>query len=445
MASGGRAPAAPDYVGAAREQGRQNILAAQENARLNRIGTQGPYGSTSWSGNDRDGWSQVTTLNPDQQNLLSSSTKNQQLGNMLAGSSLERYGAQAGTPIDRSGYNARTTSVGSTPLQYNVNSPGVSRMNIDTSGLANIPGADDFSGDRRRVEDAYYNQSMRTLDPQFQQQEDAMRTRLLNSGVREGSEAWQKSWDDFGRTRNAAYGDARDRSIINAGQEQSRMLGDALNIRGQQFGERTTEGTFANDAAGQQLQAELARLGFFNDASNTDFDRALTNANLGNEQRTAQFGEDSTARQMSMQELMSLIGGTSGATVPQGLGSGASSQGVEPVDFMGALNNQYGANVSRYNANQASANATNQGLSTAALAALLYFSDRRLKRDIKRVGHLENGLNVYEFRYLGDDRLRRGVMSDEVREFMPEAVHVDEHGYDKVDYNMIGAAHLVEE
>ena len=66
-------------------------------------------------------------------------------------------------------------------------------------------------------------------------------------------------------------------------------------------------------------------------------------------------------------------------------------------------------------------------------------SDRRLKENITLIGTSESGINIYTFEYkykfsqagLG---LFQGVMSDEVP---AEAVSVDEHGYDKVDYSLI--------
>lgn len=443
MASGGSAPAPPDYTGAAREQGRQNILAAQENARLNRVGTSGPTGSTSWSGSDAKGWTQNTTLNPEQQGLYQSATANAQTGNQLAGSALKQYGAQAGTALDRSGLNARTTAVPTSNFQKNVTSPGVAQMGLDRSNLSALPGANDYSGDRQRVEDAYYGMSQKTLDPQWQKQEDSMRTRLLNSGVQEGSEGWKNSWDEFQRGRTAAYGDARDRAIIGGGSEQSRMLNDSLNIRGQQFGEEQASGQFANSASAQQLQSELARLGFFNDASGQEFDQSFANANMGNSQRDAQFGEDVASRSLPLQELMALMGGTTGPQMPGTANASGSSQGIEPVDYMGALQNQYGAAMGKYNNNVASANSTNQSGAALAAAALMAFSDRRLKRDIVRVGTLPNSLPVYSFKYLWDDEPRRGVMADEVATVMPSAVSKHSSGFDMVNYTAIGAEHLV--
>lgn len=65
-------------------------------------------------------------------------------------------------------------------------------------------------------------------------------------------------------------------------------------------------------------------------------------------------------------------------------------------------------------------------------------SDARLKTDITPVGVAANGLTIYEFRYLGDTQLYRGVMAQEVLAYMPEAVHTMLFGYMAVDYGLLG-------
>jgi hypothetical protein len=68
-------------------------------------------------------------------------------------------------------------------------------------------------------------------------------------------------------------------------------------------------------------------------------------------------------------------------------------------------------------------------------------SDRRLKKNIKRVGKDERtGLNLYHFTYKDDPENRRfeGVMADEAREYMPDAVVRGEDGFDRVHYSMLG-------
>ncbi len=64
-------------------------------------------------------------------------------------------------------------------------------------------------------------------------------------------------------------------------------------------------------------------------------------------------------------------------------------------------------------------------------------SDRRLKRNIVKLGTLENGLNVYKYNYLSDPIVHMGVMADEVAQIMPEALGPVILGYNTVDYSKI--------
>jgi len=70
-------------------------------------------------------------------------------------------------------------------------------------------------------------------------------------------------------------------------------------------------------------------------------------------------------------------------------------------------------------------------------------SDRRLKRDIVRLGTTEGGFGLYSYRYLWDDQVRTGVMAQEVIERRPDAVVLGDDGYYRVDYGKLGLAHLL--
>jgi hypothetical protein len=83
-------------------------------------------------------------------------------------------------------------------------------------------------------------------------------------------------------------------------------------------------------------------------------------------------------------------------------------------------------------------NASSMAAVYMALKSLMSSSsDRRLKTDISKVGETKHGLNLYRFRFWGNPRYYIGVMSDEVRKVMPQAVYVDENGYDVVDYGAL--------
>lgn len=63
-------------------------------------------------------------------------------------------------------------------------------------------------------------------------------------------------------------------------------------------------------------------------------------------------------------------------------------------------------------------------------------SDPRLKHDVKLVGHLPSGLNVYEFKYIHDDVVHTGVMANEVS---PEFLGPEIEGFMTVDYDKLNA------
>lgn len=72
-------------------------------------------------------------------------------------------------------------------------------------------------------------------------------------------------------------------------------------------------------------------------------------------------------------------------------------------------------------------------------------SDIRLKENIKQIGQLPNGLNVYKFEYKSEFKNHKacghgefiGVMAQEVEKLIPEAVFELDNGYKAVKYEMI--------
>lgn len=86
-------------------------------------------------------------------------------------------------------------------------------------------------------------------------------------------------------------------------------------------------------------------------------------------------------------------------------------------------------------------------LTAGATAAAAYFgapggSDARLKTNIKKIGQLANGLNVYSWdwkpmisKLSGNFSMTKGVMAQEAQRVAPEAVHTADNGYLAVDYS----------
>lgn len=55
------------------------------------------------------------------------------------------------------------------------------------------------------VESRLFDLGSKRLDPMFARQEEALRTRLMNSGIREGSSAWNSEMERFQQGQNDAY------------------------------------------------------------------------------------------------------------------------------------------------------------------------------------------------------------------------------------------------
>lgn len=75
------------------------------------------------------------------------------------------------------------------------------------------------------------------------------------------------------------------------------------------------------------------------------------------------------------------------------------------------------------------------GSAAGAIAA----SDRRLKKNIKKIGEFKDGLGAYEYSYIWDDDdvVQKGVMADEVATFRPWALGPKLGEYATVDYGKL--------
>ena len=62
-----------------------------------------------------------------------------------------------------------------------------------------------------------------------------------------------------------------------------------------------------------------------------------------------------------------------------------------------------------------------------------FFSDKRLKNDVKEIGETHDGQPIYSYKYNGDDRTQIGLMAQDVEKKHPDAVGLM-GGYKTVDY-----------
>lgn len=272
---GGSAPKPPDPAATASAQSAANIEAAIAQGWLNATNQTTPWGSINYSqtGTQRVGdhdvpiFSQNVSLSPAQQRQFDLQNQIQEQALGVGQNVVGNVGNAIRSPFNYEGI----------PLQ---------------------PGINDFSADRRRVEDAVLSR----FNEDIGAQEAALRTQLANQGIAQGSEAFSSAMKDLDRRRN----DAQTQAVLAGGQEQSRLFGLGTAARQQGIQERTLQ------------------------------------------------------RSQPVNELATLLGLGSGVQMPQ-FASGVNA-GVAPADVMGATALNYQGQLNNYNQQMARQQAGMGGL-----------------------------------------------------------------------------------
>jgi len=438
---GGKAPAAPDPAATAAAQGQMSKDVALWNSGLNNVNQVTPFGNLTWTLGTNTNSAGAPQYDYDAFNAaLSAYNAGNQSGNGEAwyvdkyGRMTRSYANDYGLPntpftvggggqsgaapkltdyqiggatSDMSGLPQWTSTVNLSPesqaifdsymrQQQQLGGLSESALNqvqnaysspYNYDSLAPLYGQNDLNAARTATEEAIYSR----LDPKFAQDEEAMRTRLINQGIGQGSQAYQREMDAFNQMKN----DARMQAVLAGGTESDRQFAQSLATRQQGIGE-------IDKLRAQPLNEYLAMSG---------------------------------QQQLAMPQFQQY-----------------NYQGAGTPDYAGLVNQNYQNQMGQYNANQASSNNMMSGLfglggqaaagflgsqaGSAALAGL--FSDARLKDNIKPAGY-ENGFPIYEFNYKAvPDKKYIGVIAQDIEKIIPEAVFETPEGFKKVNYEMIG-------
>jgi hypothetical protein len=78
------------------------------------------------------------------------------------------------------------------------------------------------------------------------------------------------------------------------------------------------------------------------------------------------------------------------------------------------------------------------GGAIGSIGSAVAMSDRRLKKNIKKLYERPDGLIIYKYNYVDDSGPFIGVMADEVKAIKPEALGPVINGYATVDYAQLG-------
>jgi hypothetical protein len=368
-------------------------------------------------------WTSVTQLSPVQQQLFDTQNQiSQNLGNTgLSG--LGRVSQAMNTPFSMAGMPNVQYGPQNPNLQTSVENPNL-QSKIDTTGVNKVPGSEDFGALQQKATDA----AMARQNIQLDQQQQSLQAQLANQGITPGSEAYNRAMQPLEQSRV----DAQNQAFLTGTQYQNQLFGQAATSNQLGFGEAQAQGQFGNTAAGQQFSQNLGAGQFGNQALGQQYQQGLQGQQFSNQALQQGIGQQAYLRELPLNELNAL---RSGAQVQAPTFQNYSGATVAPAPVFGAAQAQGQQNQANYATQVGAYNNQMSGLFGLGGAGMMAYamSDRRLKRNIKRLGTTASGLPWYRFDYIwGEPGV--GVMADEVPARM---VRMHSSGYAMVDYSQV--------
>jgi len=420
-------PPAPDYAGAAREQGAANRETAIASSRLNNPNVINPYGTQTWTEGgteyDRagyqaalDAWNSAPntnttniggggsvpytftdetslvgsggsrgamptidqfrtssdvgrptltqTLNPAQQALLDQ--QNQTRG-LLGG-----LGIQGATALQ--GVVGRGLDLSGAPQAGNTNlTAGVSAMRPTdfTTGAPALRSTDFTAGapavpqDYEGIRNRVFDAAMGRANEDYTKQTDISNSNLTASGIPVGSKAYADRQQMIERSRN----DARGQAELSAGNAAAQAYGVDAARRAAAIGEN--QAMFgASDTARQRAIAEQQGMFGASQAARQQgiSENAATQGAMDRQRQTA-IGELLAQRQTPLNEINALMSGSQ-VSNPFAVPNAAQNSNIAPPPIFGAATAQQQANMQNYNANQAQQGQMMSGLFSLGSAAM---------------------------------------------------------------------------
>ena len=429
---------------------------------------------------DGSGWTQTMNLTPQAQETLD---KQLALSNQYADAATTGFGNIKGLMenpnIDTSGMpQMRGIDMSQVGGVRGLNNSGMGAVrDLNTSNLNDIRGLDQSGLQSVRqlgldglpqapinagqtAQDALFSR----MNPSLARDDEALRTRLANQGIQLGSSAYNREMDLAGQrandmrlqaaaqgisldqaARNAAFGERKDLSAFDMGLNQQQfgqrqaMTAADLAQRQQSFGENQAMSNFDLNRNQQDFGQRQAMSNFDLARTNQQFGQQQNLASMSGQQRN-QALQEAFALQSRPLDLVNALRSGSQVQNPQ-FQNFAQQQTTTGPNMSQAAQLGYEGQMGLFNAGEARDERTQNMMMQAAG---MFMSDRRTKENIRKIGVLDNGLNLYKFDYkpefkeLAGHGSYVGVMADEAK-VIPNAVIRQPNGYDMVDYSKIYA------
>lgn len=332
---GGGAPSAPDPFATAAATTQTNQDTAAYNKALNLNNYSNPFGSQNTYMVGRD----PSTFAPLYQTDINANPQLQGAMNGLFGQIGNSAGINQGALSGLSGllsqYGDLNRGISGLAPQMSALGSQYSGLSAGVGGLASGLSSDAAQQAQRAGQNAAYSAQTQYLDPQFAQQGESLAAQLANQGLTPGSEAYKNAMLNFNNTKQQAYSNAQNQSILTGSQIgtqnwQNQLAG--VNARSNLYGQQA-------GMLGQQAGLLGQQAGLFGQiGQNLQGQAGMYGQQVGIGQ--APYG--------NLQSIASMIPGY----------SGPNAAGAQPADIGGYMNNAYQGQLASYNARQASNNST---------------------------------------------------------------------------------------
>lgn len=212
-------------------------------------------------------------------------------------------------------------------------------------------------------------------------------------------------------------------NIGQQGYQQGMGYGQAQQGLGQQI--------FGQGAAASQGQAAIGQQGYAQGLGAAQANQAIGQGlyGMGSNAATTMAGLGTGQQTAQLQQGQAQIGA---GTIQQ-----QTQQAQDQAVYNQFLQQQgYPFQVAQFLANIAEGTGALSGSTTSGStsAPQPFFSDERLKEDIRTIGHTKDGLRIVSYRYKGSPHTQIGMLAQDVEKKRPEAVGLAE-GYKTVDYD----------
>lgn len=340
-------------------------------------------------------------------------------------------------------------------------------------------------GSNDQLEGQLYDAAFSRYQPQLDRNRQALETSLANKGLQPGSAGYENAMQGLDQSENdlraqtflqgqnqaftqsatraqndfsqdlASSGQFFNQNLQANGQKfnqdlsavaqdfDQRLKANAQNFglnlqaNAQNYGQDVSNAQYGMSQDAMRTANALSSLGAVQNAQGTAFQQGMAADQFGVSQDQYAYGANLSARQQALNELLTqrqtpmneITALLSGAQVTRPQWTATPQTTVQPADLSGLVSKNYQTQMQGYTGMLGGLASLGGSIASLGFAK----SDERLKRNIRQIARLPNGLGLYSYEF-HDGRREIGLLAQEVQFLDPGAVRIDPDGFMAVDY-----------